>query len=215
MVAIAFILPFSYALAGNYLLFGRISPMTVDGGFDRQLIISQIVEGRAPHPADRPGGYPEPIGAMLWELRFPYEKTHRDNLVKKTLKLGVDMAMKDPIRFLRVRLNKAWYIWEKHNLFIFSYEKKIVEVTAYTANSFLLIFAVAGIILFWRKRRLPHQRIFLFTAVALILYTSAAHMISDGEERFSLPAYPILFVFAGYAVATGNDWVKKRTGRMI
>jgi hypothetical protein len=27
------------------------------------------------------------------------------------------------------------------------------------------------------------------------------HMVTVGEERYSLPAYPVLFIFSGYGIA--------------
>jgi hypothetical protein len=208
LVVLAFILPFSYALAGNYLLFHRISPLAVDGGFSRQLVASEALEGRAPHPILRAGIFPEPIGQMAWDLRFPYNAEYRTNLAKAALKKGIDSAMQDPWHFVRVRLNKAWYIWEKHFLFIYSEKSGIVEVAVYTANTLLLVLAAAGIIVFCTKPVQPHQRIFLLTCIALLLYTSAVHTISIAEERYSLPAYPILFIFAGYAIASLKDRIK-------
>ncbi|MCX6792268.1 MAG: glycosyltransferase family 39 protein [Candidatus Gottesmanbacteria bacterium] len=209
LVVVAFILPFSYAIAGNYLFFHRISPLAVDGGFSRQLVASEALEGRVPHPILRAGIFPEPIGQMEWDLRFPYNAEYRTNLAKVALKKGIDIAMKDPWHFLRVRLNKAWYVWEKHFLFVYSEEPRIVEVAVYTVNTLLLVFAVAGIIVFCTKPLQPHQRIFLLTCIALLLYTSAAHTISIAEERYSLPVYPILFIFAGYAIASLKDRIKR------
>src|SRR6185369_15418948 len=62
---ISFILPFSYAYAGNYLLFNRISPLVADdGGFAHELVSSLYLEGRAPHPIDKPGGFPDRTGQL-------------------------------------------------------------------------------------------------------------------------------------------------------
>lgn len=216
LVIIAFLIPLSYAIIGNYLYFQRISPLAVDGGFPRQLIASEALEGRVPQPILRAGIFPEPIGADEWALRFPYNAQYRTGLADTLLKTGIATALKDPRHFIEVRLNKAWYVWEKHFLFIFSYESTLVDTTVYIVNILLLIFAAAGILIFGMKPKQRHQRIFWLTSIALILYTSAAHTISIAEERYSLPAYPVLFIFAGYAAATLLEQVKKaKSGKSL
>ncbi len=208
-IIVAFILPISYAIAGNYVMFGRISPLVVDGGFSRQLVGSEYMEGRAPHPIDRPGGFPDRVVAMQWALGWPYDGAHRDSMANDELKEGIAIARKDPMHFLRERLNKAWYIWEKQYLFIFTEAPQAIETAVSITNLLLILFAVLGITYFGTRPMQWHQRIIWLTCIAIILYTTVAHMVSDGEERYSLPAYPILFIFAGYALSIIKDLVRK------
>ena len=211
LVIVFFLLPLSYAYVGNYLLFHRITPLVADdSGFATELVGSQYLEGRAPHPIDKPGGWPDRIGQLGWELRFPYERQYRENLKKEHMKEAIDIIKKDPWHFFRVRLNKAWYIWEKHYLFIFSQEPPFIEFAAYALNTILLVSAALGMLFFGRQKRILHQKLFLWMSVALIVYTSCVHMISGGEERYSLPVYPILFIFSGYAFAVLGEWIWKK-----
>jgi hypothetical protein len=210
LVIVCFLLPFSYAFAGNYLLFHRITPLVADdGGFASELVGSQYLEGRAPHPIDKPGGWPDRIGQLGWDLRFPYEREYRENLKKERMKEAIGIIQKDPWHFFRVRLNKAWYIWEKHYLFIFSQEPRFIEIAAYALNTVLLASAAFGMLCFGMRKRAFHQKLFLWMSVALIAYTSCVHMISDGEERYSLPVYPVLFIFCGYALSIVGAWIWK------
>lgn len=205
LLVVAFAAPFVYATAGNYQTFHRITPFVVDGGFGRQLVASEVLEGRVPQPILRAGIFPEPIGQMEWDLRFPYEAAYRNRLAKAALTMGIDIAMKDPAHFIRERINKAWYVWEKHFLFVYLYNPEIIKILAYSINEVLLVSAAVGMLLFGLAHKTAHQRIFLITSIALILYTSLAHSISIAEERYSLPVYPVLFIFAGYAISKVRD----------
>jgi hypothetical protein len=202
LVVVFFLLPFSYAYIGNYVVFQRISPLVADnGGIAHELLSSVHLESRAPHPLHKPGSWPDRIGRLGWELGFPYEQTYRDNLKKEHMKEALVIIKKDPVHFLRVRLNKAWYVWEKKFLFIFTEEPKFIEYAANIFNTFLLLSAGGGIVLFLMQTKTFHQRIFLWMSITLIGYTSVIHMISTAEPRYSLPAYPILFIFSGYALS--------------
>ena len=89
------------------------------------------------------------------------------------------------------------YVWEKH--FIYPYvmgkPSEAVKALTYWGNIALLLMAGIGLVAAGKSKRSIVSGVIIF-----FLYISLAHMFSTSEERFSLPAYPWIAVFAGYGL---------------
>jgi len=212
-VVVAYLIPISYALIGNYTYFHKISLLNVNSQFAGALVVSQLYEGRVIH-ADRPHVFPERMGEIITlENQVPYNAELVNRLDKEELQEGIQMVKRDPIHFIVVRFQKAFYIWEKYYIIYYSGDLTPVETAiTYGTNALLIVSAIAGMILLGISHMKWHQRLFLFMSIGLILSTSIVHMLTVAETRYSLPAYPILFIFSGYCIT--EFWNKYRTWRI-
>lgn len=203
---ILYSLPFLYNIAGNWKYFGEATPLTVDNIFVRELYISLYVE-RSPFHAVSLSMFPPQVRQIYAELTpLPKNRQERKMVAAKYLDLAVDYIRENPARFVISHLKKTWYVWEKHFIFYFVQpESKTIDFLTYWGNILLLSQALLGFCL-WYKKTLgqPSKLKYGFTAafsVFLTLYISFLHAFSLSEERYSLPGYPLLFLFAGYGIS--------------
>ncbi|EKD68023.1 MAG: hypothetical protein ACD_48C00106G0003 [uncultured bacterium] len=194
-----FILPFLYVLWGNVVYFNEWKFTNVDHIAERELFISVMVPNRAPYHMN--GGYdvyPEEVMKLYEEYsKLPQNKTERASMGAAYLAKAIEIIKKDPWLFFRQRLGKMFFVWEKHFLFYYQESPNTMrDMLVYWVNIALLLCGLSGLVLWLIKKRTVLAAIYL----SFIAYISVIHSISFAEERYSLPGYPLLFLFAGYAL---------------
>jgi predicted MFS family arabinose efflux permease len=118
--------------------------------------------------------------------------------------MTINIFREDPKKFIVNHFYKLFYVWEKHFLFTYKIgpDSPMIRFSVYWGNILLLFSGLAGIIsAWWQSMRKTNRQLknMIMLSVILLSYISVAHVFSTSEERFSLPAYPIVAVFAGYA----------------
>jgi hypothetical protein len=184
---------------GNYRTFGAFSATTADNLVARELYISIAVNGPSPHPANSLGVFPISVQHLYEEYSNPTTNIGRRAMANKYWDMSMTLIQHDPIGFVRSRIEKFWYVWQKTYIYYFTYEPLWSRAFAYWLNIGYLAFAAAGFIIM-RLRRNTNFTISRFLALStyLVLYITVAHSITLAEERYSLPGYPTLWIFAGY-----------------
>lgn len=200
---ILFFLPFVYNIVGNLKYFGQFSPTTVDNLLAREFYISLYVAGRSLFNATDPSVFPPQVQQLYNEYStYPKNKQERHLMAQKYLNLSLQKVGKNPLNFILSRLSKFWYVWEKH--FIFYYvqpENKLVEFFTYWLNNTILAAGSVGFIVWFRqviRGSKWHLKYFAALTFFLFIYISMVYSFSLTEERYSLPGYPMIFLFAGY-----------------
>jgi hypothetical protein len=200
-----FILPFLYVLWGNVVYFNEWKFTNVDHILPRELFISIKVPNRLPD-AIRTGKekYPKEVSYLYAEYSaVPKNQQERAAMGTKYLTQAIEIIKKDPWLFIRQRLGKMFFVWEKHFLFYYREStNSLRDILVYWSNILLLISGIAGLIRWGisevRKNKIKAVLAAIYTS--LIVYISVIHSVSLAEERYSLPGYPILFLFTGYAI---------------
>lgn len=196
------LLPFTYNILGNWVYFRQLAPTTVDNLFVREFYISLYVSGRSPFHASSPSVFPKEVQAVYNEYSvLPKNSIERKVTAQKYLQLGLAKVFADPMNFVITRFQKFWYVWEKH--FIYYYvqpENRSVNFLTYWGNNLLLLLGFSGFITWYKTTREKNYFWFKVFVVFTIFYISAVHSFSLTEERYSLPGYPLVFLFAGYGV---------------
>jgi hypothetical protein len=208
-VIILFTIPFLYNVIGNARQFHTFSALAADNVFVRELYISLFVDHDIPTETKPKGQYPPEVWQIYTEYSVPADGKGKNAMAKKYFDLSVTEIRKDPVKFLIWRAKKFFYIWEK-NYFSFHQiasdkpytGKPILNEVIYWSNIFFLVISGSGIILFRKTigKFSTASGQFTIMAVIFIAYLSLSHMFTLADERFSLPAYPVLFMFAGYTI---------------
>ena len=208
-----FLLPYSYTIVTNVVRYNQFALQSVDDVFIREVYISLFIE-RAAAPGDTNFAWPQDVYATWWDFSSPTTPEGRREVREKYKQLAWKRISADPSSFLSSRLRKAWYIWEKHYLFPYVSEPGGIttRTLVYGGNLLLILFFTLGFLLWFVRiaRRLKGEEWKRGSFVLLlILYITFAHIFSTSEERFSLPAYPFLFLFAGFALVNlSNSFMK-------
>lgn len=196
-----FIIPFLYTLFGNVLYFKEWKLTNVDRIFPRELFISIMVPDRAPyHIRSGFAVYPPEVMHLYYTYSIqPKNKKERALMGNTYLSKSWKIIKENPWLFIRQRIGKMFFVWEKHYLLYFQkiqheFEDKLI----YWSNIVLLIFGTTGLII-WNndKKKKMLARIYL----TFLIYISLVHSVSLAEDRYSLPGYPLLFIFASFSIA--------------
>lgn len=217
LILFLYALPYTYTVAANVRKFHQIAVMSVDNVFIRELYTSLYISRALPFTDTRWGVWPPEALSAWGEYSTPQDAEGRKHMAAKYLGLAIKKIKSDPGWYIRSRIAKMGYVWEKHFLFPYRVESRspLVKGLVYWGNIILLSMAAIGFVLWFRSLRLHEEtkRLFATLSLFLIIYISVVHMISTSEERFSLPAYPIIILYAGYAVASVKIFINGHRGR--
>jgi len=206
ILLILYLTPFAYNIVGNLQVFKQFSLTTVDNLFVREFYISLYVSGRSPFHAKTPDVFPKEVQQIYNEFSpVPKNKEERQAVAKKYLNLGISKIKGDPWEFIVSRIKKFWYVWEKHFLFYYvEPESKIRDFLVYWGNVVLLGLAFTGSVSWVSlviRNHNAYGRWFAAFTISFFAYISLANSISLAEERYSLPAYPLVFLFAAGGIS--------------
>ncbi|OGG03335.1 hypothetical protein A2W14_00095, partial [Candidatus Gottesmanbacteria bacterium RBG_16_37_8] len=196
----ALCLPFIYNIAGNLVYYKQFSIMTVDNFFIQQLYLSLYVDRWPVHPTQN-SNYPWQVGQIYGEFSFvPKNALERKAMVEKYKKLAMEEIKNNPGNYLVRSLRKMWYIWDKRALFYYAEpENKLMTAVLFWTNRIILFFSFIGLVLFGVKNRINKTpSVFSIIIFLFALYLTLVHILSVSEDRFSLPAYPFVFMYLAY-----------------
>ncbi len=194
-----FILPFLYVLLGNVMYFDEWKLTNVDRVFPRELFISIIVPNRLSDDV-RQGriAFPKEVTRLYKEYSVkPKNQKERTAMAHVYFAQSMEIIKKNPWQFIRERFGKMFFVWEKH--FLFYYEESpntLRDQMVYWGNMILLMSGLSGLLVWFVKKR----SLLAVLYASFIIYISIIHSFSLAEERYSLPGYPLLFLFAGYTL---------------
>lgn len=210
---ILFCLPFSYNVVTNLYHYQEVALLSVDRIFERELYTSLFIARGMPFTDTTWGAWPSQAQEAWGAFSAPKNHHERDVVAKKYMAIALEKIRKDPGWYIQTRLQKMLYVWEKH--FVYPYVmgpmSPLQKFFIYWINVSLVGLGVIGMIIytfFWKNISYP-QKIIGRVSILFIIYISVIHNISTSEERFSLPAYPLLFLFAGYSLFTGKRYALK------
>lgn len=191
-----FFIPFLYNVAGNAMYYKQFSLLSVDPVFAREFYSSLFIERGLPFTDTSWGVWPPQVQEAWGAFSGPKNASERSLVAQKYMGMAIQTITSDPGWYIKTRIAKFFYVWEKHFVYPYvmgemtSFQKLLI----YWGNIGFLFLGVLGLMLKFPK-------ILGWYTLALIIYISLVHSISTSEERFSLPAYPLIFLFAGYAIS--------------
>lgn len=191
---------FIHNMIKNKLYFYQASPMTVDNLFVREFYVSLFVEN-----SDTITVIPPQVNWIYQDYSVSLGADQKRQKAQKYINLAYKEIARDPRKFIASRIKKLWYVWEKHNLYPYeNFQNQKLAIFIYRTNIAILFLSLTGMILFGRKIFFlhpdPYRKWFVILACSLFVYISVLHAFTITAERFSLTAYPAVFLFAGYAI---------------
>lgn len=197
---IVFLLPFLYNVTANIKYYRRFSFMTIDNLTIRELYLSLYIK-----QYDTMKGFPDQAHWVYQQFTAARTDEERKMVREKFAKLSLEKIKADPWDFVKTRIEKMWLVWEKHYLFPFNNPGGSLQPAAvYLTNLVVLAGSVAGLAILLVKK-IARERWFIFLSLLIFAYISTVHTITVTAERFSLPAYPLVFLFAGYGVFMARE----------
>ena len=204
LLTLSFCIPFIYTVWGNYRWYNEISLTDVDKLSIENFYISLFIKKTPTIPLSF-WEYPKEVQWAYAE--YSYKKdTHEKR--KKTQKLfigaAIDEIKKDPLKFIKWRIAKMWYVWEKHSIFPYSTPgNKLTTAVIYWGNLLLLYCFVLGFVN-WAKWELGKNKnlglMLIFFSIYPVFYTTLVNAFTTTEERYSISVYPLIILFAGYGL---------------
>lgn len=193
---VAFVAPFYYNVWRNLTYFKQVSFLTVDNVLVKEFYISLFIE----HEQWDSSSVAE-VAMMHQEYSLAENKQEMAN---KYWQLALAKIKLDPKKFWLNRVKKLWYVWEKH--YIFEYNNPEItgfSFVVYWTNIVFLALAGLGYILWLKKEVSVFKQKYYWLAFLLgflFVYISIVHTVTHAEERFSIPAYPFVFLFVSFSV---------------
>jgi hypothetical protein len=199
-----YFLPYVYTIAGNLVYYRQFSLTTVHDFFVLNAYLSVFVD-RWPLHADTDSPYPPQVGPAYGEYLFaPTNREERKSMAKKYLDATIHTVLKNPWYYVTRGFIKAFYIWDKREFFYFSEPENPDAVAVLRlSNITVLVSGIIGLLLWLITQAKRKQKIFLefgFIMSGFLFYVHFAHILSVSEERFSLPGYPLIYLFVGYCL---------------
>lgn len=180
-----------YPLWVNWRDYKEINITTVDDFYAKEFFNGAILKRLAPFAKNLQIPGLEEMYLEYYSERHPGRTSkERQAIVKKYINKTVAIISADPLDYLRVRLDKMWYVWQKENVFF--YEEPNFEahrMVTYWANLVLLVLAVLGVVL-------VKSNYLRWSIIGTILYGTLAFSVTHAEYRLTIPFYPLLILSA-------------------
>ena len=183
-----------YPLYVNWRDYKEISITTVDSIFARELWNGAILKTLPPFAHDlNIAGLREMYMEFYSERNPGRTSDERKAIAKKYMNSAFSIIKNDPIDYIKVRLDKMWYMWQKENVFFYE-EPGFNQHKAYTyaLNLAILVLAAFGL---WRARR----NWLWWTIIGTVIYGTLVFSITHAEYRLTIPFYPLLVIAASWA----------------
>jgi len=138
-------------------------------------------------------------------------KRHRESDYWK--KYFADYVSNNPLEFGGTMLKRAWYQWSQHFVFPY-YDPAYWDYRLLTdnLNRLYLVFALVGlgIALTRRAYRLASLPLYLS-----IFYLMGLNLLVQAEFRYTLPAYPLMLIFAACGVSSSKFQVSSPNSQVL
>jgi len=200
---VGLLLPFLYPLYVNWRDFHEFSVTTVDNAIARELY-NGAVQKRVPPFMPPPSDVLQMYREYYSELHPGRTQAERNAIARKYFDKTLEIVRGNPTEYIRNRLYKMWYVWQKENLFYYE-EPGLANHWMYTfgANAALLALAVVGLVVsrpsagvflleLSRRRRIADWVWSLI--VGTIVYGTVAFSFTHAEQRLTIPFYPLLIL---------------------
>ena len=136
--------------------------------------------------------------ALLMAMQEHAEAAMADKYKDKVL----SHFRQDPKGFILSHIIRMKNSWEKTYVYPYDVIRELpYRNLTYNGNALLLILGSGGLIaglIQSRKRR--EIRPAVWYSLALFAYMTVTHAFTTGEERFTLPAYPLVILWTAYLI---------------
>lgn len=188
-----------YPLYVNWRDYGEFTVTTVDSIFAREFFNGAVLKILPPFTYS----YPQEVMTMYTEYyteQNPWRTKERRVMARKYTDKAIALIRADPFDYLRTRIFKMWYVWQKENIFFYQ-EPHFATHFQYTyiGNLVLLALSLVGLFLpVWRGV----GKFVRLCIVGSLFYGTLAFSITHAEYRLTIPYYPLLIVSASVAIST-------------
>jgi hypothetical protein len=202
-IFIGLILTVLYPLYTNWVAYHEITIFKVDSFYAIELFNGATLKILPPFTT----ALPLQQQIMFNEYWSEYSPTRtaadRQAMAKKYFDKAIAVIRADPVDYIHWRFYKMWHVWQKEN--IYSYSEPGFEShrqITFWGNTVLLALAFMGIVFTFMRQRKRRFSWLLIVSVGTLALQTFALCFSFAEYRLSIPLYPIIFLYAAYALDT-------------
>lgn len=198
-VVLGMIATLIYPLYVNWRDYHEINITTVDSVFARELFNGAVLKILPPFTYS----YPPEVMSMYTEYyteQNPWRSKERRAMARKYTDKAIALIRADPYDYLRTRIFKMWYVWQKENIFFYQEPQFITHrLYTYIGNLVLLALSLVGLFIpVWRGV----GKFVQFSIIGTVLYGTLAFSITHAEYRLTIPYYPLLILSASVVIST-------------
>lgn len=208
IVTVAFIIASSYSLAGNYLLYERITFIPPYGPGFMQMY--EVFTRTGPYPeVPEEYSFDDPVrqSMLIDYFQAPlHEKSEITNLYTKKFqeKIRVDWLL-----FIKKYYYSMFWIWDKRHLYY--YQDPFYAIDHFPikiGNAVLLALALTGLVKFSVSKKFSALRNPLYVVSTVFLVgASVIYPLVSYESRHTITLYGLVFLWAGYGVVSWRTLV--------
>jgi hypothetical protein len=124
-------------------------------------------------------------------------------MATKYFRKAFDYIRANPTDYIVTRFAKMWSMWQKPNIFFYTEPgfDRHWKIT-FSANIILLGLAVWGILKSLKLDDVKARKS-IYLMISFIIFMTVAIAFSHAEPRLTIPAYPLLFLFAAVGINSG------------
>ncbi|MBD3413073.1 MAG: hypothetical protein GF421_01410 [Candidatus Aminicenantes bacterium] len=172
------ILPF---LVRNYLLEKKVFLATGGG---KALYMGTFI--------DYSNDFREQENRIMKEIKNNYDGAHNIEDDRKLLKISLDKIRAHPLKFLKKAAHRIYLFWSYPD-----FSTKMMSLKTLLISLFNLTLIILAFVGFSASKK---KGIFFSPFLAIILYFYVIHTLIYSHSRYSLPLFPILFLFSAFGV---------------
>lgn len=202
LTIVGFAIPATYALIANVTIqhVWSVSPKIPPYlHFTNSLSIPRYPELLEDFSKEVPPGVLEEAQNVLSADPVIFKKN-----VAPVIEKAINRIKADPFWFIRTRLMNMVYLWDQRNLYYYRdpfmpTSRSLVRL----GNIVFLVLSALGVFSLIRKKdKSQEQQILLLYVLWLVFFLTLPSSLFTAEERFTLPAYPVLFLFVPFGIST-------------
>lgn len=194
LILVLFVAPFIPMMIGNYLYWNEINITEVDNNFIKEFYISLFMENGV-----------SVMSPQVYKIHNEYHTgltaSARKQTMMKYLDLSVSEIKQDPLKFIIWRIKKMWFIWDKPYVFLYnqSFVSNFVNKSFQVLNLIILFACLIGMGVSLKSMKKERSNLYVFhiSWVLFVLYITISHSFSLADGRYTIPLYPIVFLYAG------------------
>lgn len=203
IAAVFFFIPYVYTIFGNYVYYKEFNVADVDNYALLNFYVSLYVEKSASNLTSI-WDYPLQVTWAYTVYPNHEEATDRHRIQRQFLSYAIEKVKENPIQFLWWRIEKMFFVWEKPTLFPYNNQDGALFSQGISwINSAILSFGMLGILWYRKCNKVlnPVRKTFFIISVFLFLYISLIHTVTECLPRYSLPAYPFVFLYTSIGLS--------------
>lgn len=199
-----------YPWYGQYVLQKKFSVLPVNTTTSRFMLYEGLMVHEWPEMLSEMRSLPPEVGQYMHWNFDPSDEARYKATAQELGRVYVRTILADPVGFIRTRLTHVVRMWNKSHLFFYIDPWYLQDRFALQAgNALFLLASCIGIARAVSRRAWKEHPLFFAASAVMLVGSTLIFSLKPPEERLTVPLYPVLFVFVGFALRLFHKSVEK------